>query len=51
MKVQKELDTKHIVTLTLDSKSRGTIPKHIRDRLGIEPGDSIEVAVLEETND
>jgi AbrB family looped-hinge helix DNA binding protein len=28
-----------ITTVTTDTKGRFTIPRHVRDRLGIEPGD------------
>ena len=34
-----------IMTVKIDAKGRFTIPRHVRDRLGIEPGDTFILEV------
>jgi antitoxin PrlF len=36
------------ITTTLTSKGQLTIPKSVRDRLGLKRGDKVEVRVLDE---
>lgn len=44
MIVEKELDTKRIRNLRIDDRGRVTVPKDLRDEMGLEEGDRVEVA-------
>ena len=38
--------TQEELTLTVDDRGRGTLPKEVRDRLGIEPNDEIHATLV-----
>lgn len=41
-----EADTGEELTLTVDDRGRVTLPKEVRDRLGIEPNDTIPATLV-----
>lgn len=51
VQVSVEVDSAKIIKPDLDGKGRVTIPKKIRDELGLERGDSIEIAIVESQED
>lgn len=46
--VNVEVDSDKIIKPSLDGKGRVTIPKKYREELGLERGDTIELAIVEE---
>lgn len=45
-KTSSEADTGEELTLTVDDRGRVTLPKEVRDRLGIEPNDTIPATLV-----
>lgn len=51
VRVSIEVDADRIIERNLDGKGRITIPKKIRDELGLSRGDPVEIAVVEDEED